>query len=166
MVACDEPNDMRSGDVAGFNAFLDWITDGRSVRGLSANTVMLIRSTWRNVVNVLQLPARDRIVDVRPEELLERFASRRGAALHSSATYLVRLRRGLEIYKAYLSADPDWRAPAPSCRQTRTSTGGAATRAVTFPLRPNLTIVVELPTDLGPDEAKLLAAWLAGYASR
>jgi hypothetical protein len=168
-----EPEAVRAGDVGGLLRFLDWLVEADApVRGLNPNTVRMVRGAWRTIRKVLDLSDHHSVLGLRPEQLLDRYIARRGTRLHSAATYLTRLRRGIELYQAFLSGNPDWRAaplPRSTYRPPNTPLSGLldghAVRVVTFPLRPDLTIVMELPNDLRRDEVDLITAWLARYSA-
>ena len=151
--------------------FLDWLVEADApVRGLNPNTVRMVRGAWRTIRKTLDLSDHQSVLGIQPEHLLDRYIARRGANLHSAASYLTRLRRGTELYRAFLSGNPQWRtAPPPRSgyRPPNTPLSGLldsrAVRVVTFPLRPDLTIVMEIPNDLRRDEVDLIAAWLARH---
>jgi hypothetical protein len=77
----------------------------------------------------------------------------------SSSTYMSRLRRAFEIYRAWLDGDPDWDTKL--CASTKTAAG---THVARFRLRPGMDIAIELPHDLTVAEVQLLSAWLATRA--
>jgi hypothetical protein len=166
----NEPEGVRDGDVAGFDAFLDWIIDRGDVQAVAASTLLMIRVTWRTVNRQLQLAARHNVVDMSPQQIIDSYVSGRGGDLRSRDTYVSRLRCGLNLYQAFLSNAPDWRTARPTDVQRRVAVRQRAktapTRVVSFPLRPNLNLAFELPNDLRREEADLIAAWLAGFTAR
>jgi hypothetical protein len=83
----------------------------------------------------------------------------------SEAINKSRLRKAIEMFQARLSGDPGWRDRRLGRRiQPIVPTAPAGTRVMVFPLRPDLSIAVELPCDLRVREAQLLSPWLTSMA--
>jgi hypothetical protein len=112
-----------------------------------------------------RLPADTPLTDLDPDTLLERFVATRGPGFRAATTYKSRLRKAIDLFQARLSGDPDWRDQRLGRGiQPIVATAPADTRVVVFPLRPDLTIAVELPHDLRVREAQLLSLWLTSMA--
>jgi hypothetical protein len=118
-----------------------------------------VRSSWRSVREGLALPAGQRFDLVAAETLMDQMAQARGHTMVSHSTYMSRLRRAFEIYRAWLDSDPGWDTKLRASRKTASGTDLAR-----FPLRPGLNIAIELPHDLTAAEAQLLSTWLATRA--
>lgn len=149
----------QSGTVVGLTTFLNWLIASHRHCGLSRSTLIQIRSSWRTVRDELAMPAGQRFDVVAPEALMEQVTRVRGRTMVSSSTYMSRLRRAFEVYRAWLDGDPDWDTKLRASRKTASGTSVAR-----FPLRPGLDIAIELPHDLTVTEVQLLSAWLATRA--
>ncbi|MFC0532108.1 hypothetical protein [Phytohabitans kaempferiae] len=145
--------------VAGLTSFLDWLITTSQHCGLSRNTLIQIRSSWRTVRDELALPADQGFDTVAPEALMEQVTIVRGKTMVSNATCITRLRRAFEIHRAWLDGDPGWDTKLRVSRKT--ASGTYVTR---LPLRPGMDIAIELPHDLTVAEAHLLSTWLATRA--
>jgi hypothetical protein len=129
-------------------AFLDWAIRTRYPTGMALTTMVGIASTWRNVTEALSIPGEVPIASVEPVEMADRYAARAARQPFAShATYRTRLRRAIDLY--YTHHPTTGRAP--------TSDQAPDLVAARFPLRPNVTVVLWLPTNLTPAEADLLA---------
>lgn len=79
----------------------------------------------------------------------------------STSTYLSRLHRAFEIYRAWLDGDPHWDTKLRASRKTASGTNVAR-----FPFRPGMDIAIELPHDLTAAEAQRLSTWLSTRTRR
>jgi len=130
--------------------------------GVAADTVRHAYSAWRTVAKRLGLPADATVDELDLDDLLLRFADdarHRGQHFKSTATYLTRLRRGLELYRRYRTGELSRRGPT----AIRLPEG---TETISLQLRPDVALMIALPPDvrLEPDEIDLITRWLTGYA--
>jgi hypothetical protein len=146
-------------DLARLLAFLLWVQDNAAVFGQRPATVAAYLSAWRVANKRLNLPAVTPVDDHDPD--LELLAQQITSAGPADAKRSARdHREKLAICRRWHQR---WRAGQPDWWQTP-STAPPALRTPTlkhrFPLRPGLSIAVEVPVDLRRSEADLLHTWL------
>lgn len=150
------PTPVSGGTVGQVQAFLDWVVRTRYPVGMASATMVGICSTWRSVTTTLGVDGDVAVSAVDPVELADRFAllaARQPFTSH--ATYGTRLRRAIDLFEAHhlkVGSIVDPGHPA----------GGLI--EVQAPLRPGLTAVVQLPTDLTLAEADILASLVRAAA--
>lgn len=153
----DPPPQARSADLAGLLAFLSWVQHNAALFGRRPATVGVYRSAWRVATKRLHLPAATPVDDIDLDLLAQQIISAGSTDAKSSAhDYWEKLAICRRWHRRWRAGEPDWwRSP---------STAPPAPRIPTvihrFPLRPDLSIAVEVPADLRRSEADLLHTWL------
>lgn len=156
------PEAARSADLAGLLTFLSWVQRHAAVFGRRPGTVAAYRSAWHVAHKRLDLPAVALVDELDLDTLAQRIASTGSPEAKSSARdYRDKLAICRRWHQRWRAGEPDWwRTP---------STTPPATPAPTlihrFPLRPGLSIAIELPADLRRQEADLLHRWLRTLAT-
>ncbi|MFY1673988.1 hypothetical protein ACN27G_29215 [Plantactinospora sp. WMMB334] len=147
----------RTADLAGLLAFLSWVQDNAAVLGRRPATVAVYRSAWHVANKRLHLPAVTPVDDLDLELLAQQMISAGPANAKGSARdYQERLAICRRWHQRWRAGQPDWWQAAgntPAAPQT-------PTLIHRFPLRPGLSIAVEVPADLRTSEADLLHTWL------
>ncbi len=158
----EPPPQAHTADLAGLLAFLSWVQDNAAVFGRRPATVAAYRSAWRVAHKRLHLPAATAVDDLDLDQLAQQITSAGPTEAKSSARDY---REKLAICRRWHQR---WRAGEPGWWQTA-STVPPAPRTPTlihrFPLRPDLSIAVEVPADLRRSEADLLHTWLCSFTT-
>jgi hypothetical protein len=153
----DPPPQARPADLAGLLAFLSWVQDNAAVFGRRPATVAAYRSAWRVANKRLHLPAATPVDDLDLDLLAQQITSAGPADAKSSVRdYREKLAICRRWHQRWRAGQPDWwQTPSAAPPAPRTPT-----LIHRFPLRPGLSIAVEVPTDLRGGEADLLHTWL------
>jgi hypothetical protein len=175
--------DMGTGNIAGFNAFCDWLIQ-KGLMGGSA--VEPLRSATKQIVSVVEPDTPD--LDLRAldaDDFMNRFDTLAGQKYSpdSLRAYRNRFNRGLELYRQYLEVGaanfrpPAGRAPARrrsepggngrSAAKPKSADAGVAPPPSTpnlidypFPLRSGVMAHLYLPSRLDKDDADRMSAYL------
>lgn len=152
----------RAANLAGLLAFLSWVQQHAAVFGRRPATVAAYRSAWRVAHKRLALPAATPVDELNLDTLAEQIASTGSPGAKSSARdYRDKLSICLRWHQRWRAGEPDWwQTPTPTPTATQ-----VPTILHRFPLRPGLSIAVEIPADLRRREADLLHTWLRALAT-
>jgi hypothetical protein len=163
--------DISDGTLAGLDVFLE-----QYVHDPDFNTVTMsaMKSSTRSVAHQLGLDPADRVADLDVEATMDRFQQAKGPAFRSAATYRTRMRTATQLYLAWLTGDPDWKAvartrsagrpaPVPATAPSATPPSARSIRVIEFPVDHALTIRLELPDVLTRPTADRLTALINSF---